>query len=259
MSDTSRAKKTLVPAIDSLPTGVAHIELPTPFALGPVNCYVLLGDVVTIVDPGMQFSDTFERITNGLAGLGLALSDIDQVFVTHAHPDHFGAAAWVAERAGCEILASAVEAERLQFGLDRPEFWALLRQLGAPDDVVDNFPALLAAERDWMGVIDPSIVRIVADGAEIEAGSQRWRLIQTSGHAVGHLSLHDEASGTLVAGDHLLPRITPNPIIQVDTSDPRGRRRSLIDYLESFERVGRSDLREQVLLTNARRFAGLSG
>ena len=188
MSDTSRAKKTLVPAIDSLPTGVAHIELPTPFALGPVNCYVLLGDVVTIVDPGMQFSDTFERITNGLAGLGLALSDIDQVFVTHAHPDHFGAAAWVAERAGCEILASAVEAERLQFGLDRPEFWALLRQLGAPDDVVDNFPALLAAERDWMGVIDPSIVRIVADGAEIEAGSQRWRLIQTSGHAVGHLS-----------------------------------------------------------------------
>ena len=138
--------------------------------------------------------------------------------------------------AGCEIVTSAIEAEKLQIGLDRPEFWALLRSLGAPHEVVENFPKLLAAERDWMAPIDPGIVRTVADGELFAAGDRQWRLIQTAGHAVGHLSLHDETTGVLVAGDHLLPRITPNPIVQVDGEDPSGRRRSLIDYIESFER-----------------------
>lgn len=51
----------LAPIIESLPERVEHFELPTPFPIGSVNAYLLLGDPLTLVDPGMLYSDTSRR------------------------------------------------------------------------------------------------------------------------------------------------------------------------------------------------------
>ena len=52
----------------------------------------------------------------------------------------------------------------------------------------------------------------------------------------GARSLWDEHHSRLFSGDHLLPSITPNPLIEPDPSSLLGRRRSLVEYLESLQR-----------------------
>ena len=63
----------LAPVIDHLPAGIVHVALPTPFPVGPVNCYVLLDDPVTVVDPGMLWADSTELLEAALAFLGVGI------------------------------------------------------------------------------------------------------------------------------------------------------------------------------------------
>ncbi len=98
----------LVPTIDTLPAGVEHLGLPTPFPVGPVNAYLLLGDPLTIVDPGMLWADTTDLIAAGLARHGRTIAELAQVVVTHGHPDHYMGLAPVVQRfPGVKVLARA--------------------------------------------------------------------------------------------------------------------------------------------------------
>ena len=63
-------REPLVPVLGCLPDAVRGFELPTPFPVGPVNCYVLLDDPVTVIDPGMLYGDTIETLTSELAEVG---------------------------------------------------------------------------------------------------------------------------------------------------------------------------------------------
>ena len=100
----------LVPLVDNLPEATLSFELPTPFPVGPVNCYVLLDAPVTVVDPGMIFRDTLATLGAELEGVGLRVCDVEAVVVTHAHPDHYGAAGWLAEQADAPIYAGRARA-----------------------------------------------------------------------------------------------------------------------------------------------------
>ena len=57
----------LTQVIETIPADIDHLALPTPFPVGPVNAYLLLGDRLTIVDPGMVWGDTTDQITDRLA------------------------------------------------------------------------------------------------------------------------------------------------------------------------------------------------
>src|SRR3546814_20060184 len=81
---------------DLLPDGIVHVALPTPFPVGPVNCYVLLDDPVTVVDPGMMWADSTQLLEATLAAHGRTLAEVAQVLITHGHLDPFGAAGWLA-------------------------------------------------------------------------------------------------------------------------------------------------------------------
>src|SRR5690606_33626522 len=60
--------------------------------------------------------------------------------------------------------------------------------------------------------------------------------IVTPGHAAGHLSLWEPEESRLLSGDHLLPAITPNPLVELDDQSDLLRRRSLVEYLDSLAR-----------------------
>ena len=63
------------------------------------NCY--------LIDSGVYGCQ--EIICNKLRQIGRKLTDIKAVFLTHAHPDHIGTAAWFQEKTGCRIYAGAGE------------------------------------------------------------------------------------------------------------------------------------------------------
>ena len=232
-------KAALAPLLEEIPDGVLHAALPTPFPVGPVNCWVFAERPVTVVDPGMLIPDSMRMVEDLLASAGLRLADVDQVVVTHGHPDHFGAAAWLADAARAPILCGHAERSKLVhlYGRhDRSQLRALLSDFGIPEELREAIPAMFETVGELIQKPTDDQVVGVDDGEILAVGGFEAAAIVTPGHAAGHLSLWMPESGVLVSGDHLLPRITPNPLIEPDPDDPLGRRRSLVEYLESLER-----------------------
>ncbi|MCV4754694.1 MBL fold metallo-hydrolase, partial [Escherichia coli] len=58
------------------------------------------------------------------------------------------------------------------------------------------------------------------DEMEIEFESGSLRVLHTPGHTPGSCSFAREANRTLICGDCVLKRITPNPIVSPDPIDP---------------------------------------
>lgn len=221
-------------------SGLILAELPIPFPVGPVNCWILIDKPVTVIDPGMLFGDSRTRIEAGLAEAGLTLSSVDQIVVTHAHPDHFGAAGWLSEVADAPIVCGAPEAPRLeQFHPDQEQtrraahYVTLLRSVGVPVEREGTFGQMREMVRDWVVPVAPGMLSPLVDGQQVMAGGCSFTAHVTPGHSPGHLALHH--GETLVSGDHLLAHITPNPFIEAAENE-LGRRRSLVEYLASLER-----------------------
>lgn len=225
----------LAPLLDTLPEGVRLAALPTPFAVGTVNCYLLPESPVTIIDPGMIIDESMRMVEALLAGDGLVLSDVDQVVVTHGHPDHFGAAAWVAEHSGARIITGRQEARKLTLAYERgPEYRTVLAQLGLPGEALELFPHFIEQVTALVQPAHAEDITVIDDGETLDAGGRRYVAHVTPGHAATHVSLWDGSS--LFSGDHLLPRISPNPFLELAEGEIPDRRRSLIEYLASLDR-----------------------
>ena len=220
--------------VGDLPANVVRARLPTPFAGGTVNCYVLLGPPVTVVDPGTVSPASLERLLAVLAGAGCSLDDIDQVVVTHAHPDHFGAAAWVARRSGAVILAGRAEVAALRGEDGGQQRSAMMMAFGVPDSLLSGVAAARRAADivEWAAGVT---ILPVDDGDAVHAGGRLFTAHVTPGHAPGHLSLWCDEAGFLVSGDHLLARIVPLPGLE-PSSTGTGHRHSLDEYLSSLPR-----------------------
>lgn len=228
----------LAPLVTRMPEGVLVTQLPTPFPVGAVNCYLLPESPVTLVDPGMMWDDTPRLIEEFLASAGRRVEDVELVVVTHGHPDHFGAAGWVARRAGAPIVCGRDEGTKLVEGYRSGSFRLsdFAARLGMPDEIVASLPGFLELVLPMIHEVHDDDLILLDDLASLRAGGRTWAVQVTPGHAVGHVSLHDTETGTLLAGDHLLARITPNPMMEPDAESDLGRRRSLVEYLDSIER-----------------------
>lgn len=231
----------LAPIVETLPAGIETVSLPTPFPVGPVNCYLLLGDPLTVVDPGMLWADTIDLLTAALAGHGHSIADVAQIIVTHGHPDHFGAAGWLCAHSDSTVIAGRPEVPKLLGPLDPLRLQALGAGLGIPDATRRSFTGFYETVGPLTHPVDPGRLQLVDDGNTIAAGGRVWQAHVTPGHAVGHLSLYDPGQRTLISGDHLLACITPNPLLEPDPHSPLQRRRSLVEYLDSLDRFCRLD------------------
>lgn len=221
--------------LEALPEGVAQAALPTPFPVGPVNCYLLAERPITVVDPGMFFPESLQVLDDLLSSAHVRASDVDVIVVTHGHPDHFGAAGWLAERSGAPIVTGRAEARKVCMARERLDgYRAVLEVLGVPESAVALFPSFMERVADLVAPVDTAMIAPIDDGNVVEAGGRRFAAHVTPGHAAGHLSLFD--GETLLSGDHLLPRISPNPFLELAEGDMPDRRRSLLEYLASLDR-----------------------
>ena len=91
--------------IESRQMTVTTIALPVPFAVRAVNCYLLEGDPLTLIDPGADWPETLVELEASLSARGLRLEDVEQIILTHQHYDHVGLAHTVRERSGATVVA----------------------------------------------------------------------------------------------------------------------------------------------------------
>lgn len=225
--------------LDPLP--VTQIPLPTPFAVGDVNVYLIRSEPLTLVDTGTATVAAENALRLAFAREGLYLEGLRRVVVTHAHPDHYGLAPRIREASGCDVYVGEIEAPKVQAGTMWWELGQVLVEAGIPYEVLME----MARFEPGMRKIHPRLSEVVplADGETLDFEGFALRVLMLPGHTGGHICLFEPGTGTLFAGDTLLPTITPNPVMELDPDEPMGRRRSLVQYLRSLRTLEEMDLR----------------
>src|SRR3954449_2615779 len=208
-----------------LPDGVHRLELPTPFQIGPVSTYVLCGDPLTLVDPGPLRDKTAAALEEGLRALGLRIEDTELVVVTHQHHDHAGLAAEVVRRSGARLATSprlAAYLANYDGAMDRDDAYsvATMRRHGIDDDVRDTLDGVSRSFRRYGegAAVDVTI----GDGEQLVAGGRTFTAFERPGHSPTDTIFLDASDGLLVGGDHLLEKVSSNPIahVPIDDRDP---------------------------------------
>ncbi|UKS63933.1 MBL fold metallo-hydrolase [Rossellomorea marisflavi] len=214
---------------------ITKITLPTPYAVGDVNVYLVKGDALTLVDVGPLTEEAWVRLNAQIGEAGYELEDIDQVVLTHHHPDHAGMVERFAP--SVEIIGHPYNRHWLHRDADFLDeyatfFFNLARESGVDEEIlskITSFEHLLTL----MG--NRPLDRCVEEGGELP-GLSGWTIIGTPGHAQSHLSFYREEDGTLIAGDHILAHISPNPLIE-PLFNGGGRPKPMLQYNESLDKL----------------------
>lgn len=217
---------------------IIPLSIPTPFYVGDVNVYLFREDPVTIIDVGPKTPEAAAALREKLGGHGIKFSDIRRIVLTHAHEDHCGLARAVRDEAkNAEIFVHEWETGHLFGRLAEEQHRRLLLRSGVPLNVFEEMRELYAEINLLTDSLEGGDYKLLSDDMELEFDSGSLRVLHTPGHTPGSCSFVREADRTLICGDCVLKRITPNPILSPDPVNPDKRFPSLAEYLVSLAKL----------------------
>jgi len=224
---------------------IHRLPIPTPFAVGRVNCWLIEDEPLTLVDVGPNSGKALDELESALREHGRRVEDLERIVLTHQHTDHVGLVGILARRSGAEIvaldrLAPVVEDFGAHAERDDELAEAIMLRHGIPREVVVALRTLSRAFRGWGG--SAPVDRRLADGEALAFASRTFVAHHRPGHSPSDTVFWDAASGELIGGDHLLARISSNPLIQLPlggaSGEPGdGRPRALLTYLRSLRQT----------------------
>lgn len=207
---------------------VYPLRISTPFAVGDVFSYLIIDEKVVLIDCGYFAVESYERIKCHLQKHGADIRDLDEIWLTHGHPDHFGQAALLAEKSNATVYGHFKERTNFAGNNDRELFREFFNTHDIPQPLVDHMVEQLNWLQQYQQPIEPQWVR---EGEELSSGRLSVKVKLTPGHAPGHL-VFDTGEGLLFGGDLLLKHISTNALLNFDP-DTQVRNKSLLQYRES--------------------------
>ena len=225
--------------------GVHRLALPTGFAVGPVNCWLIDDDPLTLVDAGPNSGTALHALERALAGHRRRVEDLGRIVVSHQHMDHLGLVGILAERSGAEVCAFAPLAPWLAGYADAMErddrfAEALMARHGIPEDIRYALRSMSRVMRGWGA--PATVTRPLADGDTLAFAGRTLHVHHRPGHSPSDIVLHDPERRLLIAADHLIKHISSNPLITRRLDDSGERFPALAVYLESLRATREMDL-----------------
>jgi glyoxylase-like metal-dependent hydrolase (beta-lactamase superfamily II) len=219
--------------------GLYWVRMPLPLILNHINLWLADdGDSWTVIDTGLKdarimelWDQVFDRFLDG--------KPVKRVIVTHMHPDHVGLAGWICEKYDARLVMSRTDwiMGRMLSGNAQevpPEFvFDFHRDMGTPEEHMD-----ILRNQGYgsfaRGVYPmPAVYERLKEGDRISLAGSEWQIMMGYGHAPEHACLYSSELGVLIAGDQILPRISP--IVGVYPGEPMAN--PLQEFLESLERL----------------------
>jgi glyoxylase-like metal-dependent hydrolase (beta-lactamase superfamily II) len=224
--------------------GIHRLAIPTPFAVGRVNVYLIEDDPLTLVDSGPNSGSSLDELERQIAAHGHGIEDLGLILISHQHIDHIGLVSILAKRSGAEVVAldrlvPLVEGYREAAGAD--DEWAtdLMTRNGIPPEVVTALATVSRGFRAWGARAD--VTRSLKDGEEIRFRDRTLRAVFRPGHSPTDTVFHDADRRMLIAADHLLAHISSNPLM-TRPLDGGPRPQALVTYLESLQKTREMDI-----------------
>ncbi|WP_010530883.1 MBL fold metallo-hydrolase [Lentibacillus jeotgali] len=208
---------------------IIQMTIPTPFAVGDVHVYLLKSDTLSLIDAGVKTKEGWEALKAQLNELGYTPHDVEQIILTHHHPDHTGLiegfprAETIAAHQNVDLWLTRDEAF-----FDRYEqfFRQLFTVSGVPEELMPS-PDELRSTLQFAG---KGKLTDTLDEGDTLPGHDDWHVFKTKGHAQSHLSFRRESDGAFIGGDHLLQHISPNPLLEPPIGNQMERPKPMLQY-----------------------------
>jgi glyoxylase-like metal-dependent hydrolase (beta-lactamase superfamily II) len=221
--------------------GIHRLPIPTPFAVGRVNCYLIEDEPLTLVDTGPNSGKALDELDVALRERGHSIGALERIVITHQHLDHMGLVGVLARRSQAEVvtldlLAPVIEEFGAYAERDDELAEALMLRHGIPRDVVSALRTMSRSFRAWGG--SAPVDRRLADGEALTFAGRTLQALHRPGHSPSDTVFWDAERRVLIGGDHLIGHISSNPLVSRPlggrSGEPAdGRPRALMTYIRS--------------------------
>jgi glyoxylase-like metal-dependent hydrolase (beta-lactamase superfamily II) len=224
--------------------GIHAMAIPTPFAVGRVNTYLIEDEPLTLIDSGPNSGRALDELQHQLAAHGHSIDDIELIVLTHQHMDHLGLVDIIASHSGAEVAAIdklvGFVGDFSQAAARDDEFaTAVMLRHGISEDVVQALRQVSSAFRAWGS--KATVTRPLRDGEVLSLRDRELRVFHRPGHSPSDTIFWDERRQILIAADHLIKHISSNPLISRPLDDreisAQERPQALVTYLDSLRKT----------------------
>jgi glyoxylase-like metal-dependent hydrolase (beta-lactamase superfamily II) len=217
---------------------IYQVQLPLPFALRSVNCYLLRDDDGwTIIDSGLNYPEGQAAWQRTFDTMDISPSSIRRIVLTHYHPDHYGMAGWLQQQSGAEVFLAPREIESVRFYWQMAEdqidpIVPMFAEHGVPAELSTAIAHAVSRMRE-MTAPHPELTPLLP-GTTLHMGGRSWQAIHTPGHSDGQLIFYAASDNLALVGDHVLIKISPHVGLWPDSEpNPLGRYLASLTELRS--------------------------
>jgi len=220
---------------------IIKIELPTPFPVGTVNVYLLEEEKLTLIDAGIKTEEAWKVFQESLKAKGYQVKDIEQIILTHQHPDHVGFLNWFSN--DIPIYGhKSLEPWVFQNPIFVEQYEILYKNLLIEFGIQENIHKWLDKSTLDIKKYSPKGKKLTGylKEGDILPYASEWEVIETPGHSRSQLMFYNRKKKIAFGGDHILPNVPSNPYLEPTVDYPKSN--PLLDYLQSLEKVLNYDI-----------------
>ena len=230
-------------------SSITRIEIPIPFPIQSVNMYFIEDSIPTLIDAGFHSDEGLRVVEHALEEKGVRLSDIKRILLTHGHLDHVGLAGKIQESGRADVFIHPRDRDKCIWNIEtyaekkKAPFLRFFKEGGLPETIIETiadqmdtrFKSYFPGDFEVMDLHEDD--HIGFDDFDLE-------VIPCPGHTRGSVCFFDRKNGRFFSGDHLLEKITSNPVVELETGENGTGYKSLSHYLESLSLTENLDIKE---------------
>ncbi|MBI3180576.1 MAG: MBL fold metallo-hydrolase [Myxococcales bacterium] len=230
--------------------GIHRVAIPVPFpdAGGPVNtCFLENRDgSFTLFDAGLGTPDAEAAFRASAEAAGLSLAKVSRIVVSHGHIDHYGLAQTLSEETGAQVFVHPADWDKVvgdgRWVEQADRYRSYFARLSVPEELIHKMAKLAGSTSRFARRVDEARAQPLSAGQRFEFARFTADVLHMPGHTPGLVCLWLHEQRILLADDHLLARVSPNPLLELGPKGEEDKFPALLTYLASARAAHRLDV-----------------